>query len=134
MRVVFHGDRGRIDFAHFGGSHLILGQSEEELAKMQESNKGFEELVVTPHFQPRQSHEIPKGKGGHGGGDAALAQHIFMTNPPKDAFQRNAGHEQGAASIMVGIAANESMKTFRPVRISELVPLNPKARHLSDLI
>ncbi len=134
MRVVFHGDRGRIDFAHFGGSHLILGQSEEELAKMQASNKGFEELVVTPHFQPRQSHEIPKGKGGHGGGDAALAQHIFMASPPKDAFQRNAGHEQGAASIMVGIAANESMKTFRPVKISDLVPLKPQAVRLSELV
>jgi predicted dehydrogenase len=134
MRVVFHGDRGRIDFAHFGGSHLILGQSEEELARMQESNKGFEELVVTPHFKPRQYHEIPKGKGGHGGGDAALAQHIFMANPPEETFARNAGHEQGAASIMVGIAANISMKEGRPVRISELVNLNPEAMNLSDLI
>lgn len=134
MRVVFHGDRGRIDFAHFGGSHLILGQSEEELAKMQESNKGFEELVVTPHFKPREYLEIPKGKGGHGGGDAALAKHIYMANPPEEHFARNAGHEQGAASIMVGIAANISMREGRPVRISELVGLPKDAVHLTDLV
>lgn len=133
MRVVFHGDRGRIDFAHFGGSHLILGQSEEELAKMQESNKGFEELVVTPHFQPRQYHEIPKGKGGHGGGDTALGEQIFTKNPPRDPFHRSAGHEQGAASIMVGIAANVSMAECRPVRISDLVPLAPGKVRLSEL-
>jgi hypothetical protein len=101
---------------------------------MQESNKGFEELVVTPHFKPRQYHEIPKGKGGHGGGDAALARHIFMANPPEESLGRNAGHEQGAASIMVGIAANLSMKEGRPVRISELVKLNPDAVNLSELV
>jgi len=133
MRVVFHGDRGRIEFAQFGGSHLILGQSEEELAEMQERNKGFEELVVTPHFQPRQQHEIPHAKGGHGGGDPALAAHIYSRNPPADPFHRNAGHEQGAASIMVGIAANESMKTGQPVRISDLVDLAPGKLTLSEL-
>jgi predicted dehydrogenase len=134
MRVVFHGDRGRIDFAHFGGSHLILGQGEEELARMQEANKGFEELVVIPHFQPRQRHEIPKGKGGHGGGDSALGEQIFSASPPADPFARLAGHEQGAASIMVGIAANLSMRQGRPVRISDLVPLAPGKTRLSELV
>ena len=134
MRVVFHGDRGRIDFAQFGGSHLILGQSEEDLAKMQESNKGFEELVVTPHFAPRQYLDIPKGKGGHGGGDAALAEHIYSANPPEEIFARNAGHEQGAASIMVGVAANLSIQEGRPVKISEIANLPEKAISLSDLV
>jgi predicted dehydrogenase len=133
MRVVFHGDRGRIDFAHFGGSHLILGQSDEDLARMQEQNKGFEELVVTPHFEPRQYHQIPHAKGGHGGGDPALAEHIFMARPPEDPFQRNAGHEQGAASIMVGIAANRAMAEGSPQKISDLVSLPTDARNLSDL-
>jgi predicted dehydrogenase len=134
MRVVFHGERGRIDFAHFGGSHLILGQSEEELARMQEANKGFKELVVIPHFQPRQQHEIPTAKGGHGGGDPALHEQIFSPAAPRDPFGRNAGHEQGAASIMVGIAANVSMREHRPVKISDLVPLAPGKVHLSELV
>ena len=133
MRVIFHGDRGRIEFAHFGGSHLILGQSEEDLAKMQESNKGFEELLVVPHFQPRRKIDIPHGKGGHGGGDPQLAKQIFMQDPPEDPYARNAGHEQGAASIMVGIAANLSMEEDRPVRISDLVPLAPGKLKLSEL-
>ncbi len=134
MRVVFHGDRGRIDFAHFGGSHLILGQDEAELAAMQEANKGFKELVVIPHFQPRQVHEIPRASGGHGGGDAALAEHIFPPDPPGDPFQRSAGQEQGAASIMVGIAANRAIATGQPQKISELAHLPADALHLSDLV
>ncbi|MCD8481611.1 MAG: Gfo/Idh/MocA family oxidoreductase [Verrucomicrobia bacterium] len=134
MRVVFHGERGRIDFAHFGGSHLILGQSDADLAKMQESNKGFEELVVSPHFKPRQYLEIPRAKGGHGGGDPELAKRIFMHTPPADPFGRNAGHEQGAASIMVGIAANISIAQNKPVNISELVAINPSAQTLQELV
>ena len=57
-----------------------------------------------------------------------------MTAPPAEGFGRNAGHEQGAASIMVGIAANRSMQEDRPIRISELVDLNPQAVKLSDLV
>jgi predicted dehydrogenase len=133
MRVVFHGDRGRIDFAHFGGSHLILGQSSDELAQMQESNKGFEELVVTPHFKPRQYLEIPKAKGGHGGGDPALGRRIYLNAQEADPFHRDACHEQGAASILVGIAANISMAENRPVNLADLVALPSAAMRLSEL-
>jgi hypothetical protein len=130
---VFHGDRGRIDFAHFGGSHLILGQSSDELAQMQESNKGFEELVVTPHFKPRQYLEIPKAKGGHGGGDPALGRRIYLNAQEEDPFHRDAWHEQGAASILVGIAANISMAENRPVNLADLVALPSAAMRLSEL-
>ncbi len=135
MRVVFHGDRGRLEHAHFGGSHLILGQSEEQLAADQEANKGFSEITLIPHFSPRQSIEIPKAKGGHGGGDARIADQIFLPDPPTDAWGRSAGHEQGAASILIGIAANQSIATGRPVKIADLVPeLAPGKVKLSELV
>ncbi|HKJ89683.1 MAG TPA: hypothetical protein VJ960_01020, partial [Oceanipulchritudo sp.] len=87
-----------------------------------------------PHFQPRQVHEVPRASGGHGGGDAALAEHIFPPDPPEDPFHRSAGQEQGAASIMVGIAANRAIATGQPQKISELAHLPADAIRLSQLV
>jgi len=46
---------------------------------------------------------------------------------------RIAGHEQGAASIIVGIAAVESIRRNKPVTLTDLVPLKPSAKKLSEL-
>lgn len=134
-RTVFYGDRGRIEWAHFGGSHLILGQSEEELAEMQNANKGVEELIVTPHFKPSEHLEVPHGKGGHGGGDIRILEQIMMSEPPEDPMNCSAGHEQGAASVMIGIAANQSMKSGQAVNISDLLPGFATGKtHLGELV
>jgi len=135
MRVIFHGDKGRIEYAHFGGSHVVLGQSDDELAEEQEQDKGFEELIVTPLFQNRQVVEVPKGEGSHGGGDIRIQEQIFVKNPPTDNWGRSAGHEQGAASVLIGIAANQSMETNMPVQIATLAPeFDTEALRLSQLI
>ncbi len=134
-RVVMHGDRGRLEFAAYGGSHLILNQSEEELAAMQAKDKGFKELILTKHFTPREYLEIPTAKGSHGGGDVKIQEQIFLWDPPVDPWGRSAGHEQGTASVMVGIAANESIKTNQPVKILDLAPeFNATATKFSDLV
>lgn len=135
MRTIFHGDRGRLEYADFGGSHLILGQSEEELAEMQEKDKGFKEILLSKHFQPTESIDPPKATGSHGGGDAKIQEQVFLWDPPTDPWGRSAGHEQGTASVMIGIAANESMKTNQPVKILNLVPeFNSTATKLSELV
>ncbi len=51
-----------------------------------------------------------------------------------DPLGRNAGHEQGAASIAVGIAGMASILGNRPVDVAELIPLKPQARRLSELV
>jgi predicted dehydrogenase len=133
-RVVFHGDRGRLEYAHFGNSYLNLGLSEEEFkAKFGSGAAGFEELRLTPHFQPGRNVEIPHQEGTHGGGDRLLTEQIFSENPPPEKWGRNAGCEQGAASIIVGIAANEAIKTGCPVRVEDLISLHPEATRLSEL-
>ncbi len=58
---------------------------------------------------------------------------IFMKNKPKEILGRNAEHEQGAASVLVGIAANQSILEGTTVKISDLVALAPRARKLSEL-
>lgn len=133
-RVCFNGDRGRIEYYAFGGAHIIRGQSEEELAKEQERDKGERKIVVYPHFQDPYEVEIPKpARGGHGGSDASLGDQIFAPNPPDDPWGRNAGHEQGAASIIIGAAANLSIRENRPFNVSDLIRLKPEATRLSEL-
>ena len=69
----------------------------------------------------------------HGGADRILNEHFYGPPGPADPLGRTAGHEQGAASIAVGIAAVRSIATNRPVDIAEVVDLKPSARKLSEL-
>ncbi|MBC8131564.1 MAG: gfo/Idh/MocA family oxidoreductase, partial [Deltaproteobacteria bacterium] len=133
LRVIFHGDRGRLEYAQFGGSHINRGQGDAALAAEQRAAEGFETLRLMPHFEPARDIEIPWQPGAHGGGDPLLVEQIFSPNPPEESLGRNSGSEQGAASILVGIAANEAMATGKPVRVEELVGLRPEAKRLSEL-
>ncbi len=131
-RVIFHGERGRLEYSHFGESLLNLALSTnaaENLAQQQ-----IEQLRVFPHFKPAYDVEIPFQKGSHGGGDKILMEQIFSANPPEELDGRNAGCEQGAASIIVGIAGNESMRTGKPVCIDDLINLRPEVIRLSELL
>jgi predicted dehydrogenase len=134
MRVTFNGDRGRLEYYEFGGSHIIAGQDDAELAAEQEKDKGEEKIVVYPHFKRPYQVEATKTKGGHGGGDPKLIEQIYHPAPTPDPLHRNAGHEQGAASILIGAAANLSIKENRPIDILDLVNLRPAATKLCELL
>jgi len=131
-RVIFHGDKGRIEYSNFGESLLNLALSTDAAENLE--LKVVESLRLFPHFGAAQDIEIPYQKGSHGGGDRILLEQIFSSNPPSEKWGRNAGCEQGAASIIVGIAGNESMKTGLPVRVDELITLQPKATRLEELV
>ncbi|MGF1484873.1 MAG: Gfo/Idh/MocA family protein [Opitutales bacterium] len=135
MRVTFNGDRGRLEFYEFGGSHIIKGQSSEQLAQEQQQGSHDHRITVYPmHAKEAYTITPPKAvAGGHGGSDTLLGEQIFLPKPPKDTLHRNAGHEQGAASILIGIAANESIANGLPVRPNDLCKLQPKALRLSEL-
>jgi len=62
-----------------------------------------------------------------------LAEQLFSPTAPPDHLNRRAGQEQGAASILIGVAANESIATRQPVDIASLATLNPAATKLSEL-
>jgi hypothetical protein len=57
--------------------------------------------------------EIPWQPGAHGGGDPLIVEQIFSSSPPEEHLGRNAGYEQGAASILVGIAAATAPRNAR---------------------
>ncbi len=130
-RVGFTGDRGRIEYQEFHGAHIPgTGRIGAEHAGTAEP-----ELRVFPHFQASYPVAIDRAEEGwHGGADPLLQQQMFAAHPPADPFARNAGHEQGAASILVGIAANQSIAEARPINVSQLVSLRPAATRLSELV
>jgi predicted dehydrogenase len=136
MRVTFNGDRGRLEYNEFRGTHIIRGQSDEELAREQagRGDEAGESIRVYPHFKASYDVTAVRGAGGHGGADPVLAEQLFSPLAPRDPWHRAAGHEQGAASILVGIAGNQSMAENRPIGIGELVPLQPVATKLSELV
>ncbi len=68
--------------------------------------------------------------GGHGGADPLMLEQLFSPSPPPDPFHRAASHVDGAASVLVGIAANRAMETGLPVAIDDLFPLSTRMRAL----
>ena len=122
FRASVTGDRGRLELFERHGSHIIAGQSDGELAA--EQAMGAERrLTHYPMFGAPREIAIPTPEGGHGGGDPLLLEQLFSPNPPADPRKRAASHMDGAASIMMGVAANESIRTGQPTRVDDLFPL-----------
>lgn len=134
FRVAFNGDKGRIEFEEVHKAHVIAGQSDTQLAAEQAGSKAPYRIRYLPLFGPEEIIEVPRAKGSHGGGDPLIQNQMFAPNPKPDPFGRTAGHEQGAASILIGISANRSIASGLPIEISDLFSLKPKATRLSELI
>jgi predicted dehydrogenase len=122
FHVSITGDKGRLEIYEKHGSHIIAGQSDEELAAALAVDAAHS-ITVFPMFQKPYDVDIPKAEGGHGGGDPILLADVFARNPPPDPHHRAASHIDGAASILLGISANESIRSGAPVRCRDLIPL-----------
>ena len=122
FRVAITGDKGRLELFDKHGSTLIKGQGDAELA--QSEAQGHEQsLRVFPMFGRPREIAVERAKGGHGGGDPVMLRDIFLPDPPHDPLGRAASHLDGAAAILLGISANESIATGMPVDCDELIPL-----------
>jgi predicted dehydrogenase len=122
LRVAITGDKGRVELYERHGSHIIAGQGIEDIAAAQA--RGAEQsLRLFPMFGVPEDVEIPSVAGDHGGGDAVMLEDLFSPDPPPDPFERAASHLDGAASVLVGISANESMRTGQAVRCDDLLRL-----------
>ena len=136
MRVCFNGDRGRIEYHEFIGTHMnrAVRPGDFKLDAKPGSEPEGEWIKVYPHFQTGYTVPMPAQTGPHGGADAILNEHIYSPTVAPDTLGRTAGHEQGAASILVGIAGVQSIATNLPVNLLDLVPLRPEATRLSELV
>ena len=135
MRVTFNGDRGRIEYHEFIGTHMNRAVSPKQwkIEDKPGAEAEGEWIRVFPHFQNSYVVPMPEIRAAHGGADAILNAHFYGPPQPPDALGRTAGHEQGAASIAVGIAGMVSIRGNRPVDVAEIIPLQPRAVRLSEL-
>ena len=90
-------------------------------------------LILQKLFSSPEELEIPSSEGGHGGADPLIQEQIFDSNPRIETWGRNAGHGQGAASILIGSAGNLSFKNQQLINISEICPELGNAKHLDEL-
>ena len=129
FRALFSGDRGRIEYVEKFDSH-ILGENGETKSNLEGHSRS---LQIQKLFSEPYEVQIAKVEGGHGGGDTLLREQIFSAAPPRDLLGRSAGHEQGAASMLVGAAGNLSISTGQPIQIDDLLELNSSATRLHEL-
>lgn len=130
FRVSISGDGGRMEFVQKSSSHIITGDND---AKSSPSTRGAS-LKVQKLFSEAYEVELPKAEGGHFGADPLIQEQMFSATPPLDEWCRNAGYEQGIASLLIGAAANQSMASGQPVNLDDLYTVNPEARRLQDLV
>ena len=112
-RITFNGTKGKLD------AWIKERQPWEE--------DHFDEIEVTTNFGKREIIRIDNVEGGHGGGDIRLRKQIF--NPDgTDPWKQAANSRDGAMAILIGVAARNSIDSGKPVRIEDLVSLNPQAK------
>jgi predicted dehydrogenase len=115
--IAFNGTQGRLEHsvcetAYVSGSGTVEGSI---------ARNGVTTRIVPLRGVPRAIEPWPDA-GSHGGGDSVMLGDLFRPTPPDDRFLRAADERAGAASILVGVAANRCLETGRPVAIADLVP------------
>lgn len=111
-RLAFNGENGRLEVRDYERQPWPVEQQTE--------------VFLTRSFGQREKIEIPNIAGGHSGGDTRMKDLIFRrTELPS--HMRLPDSRAGALSCLTGIAARKSVELKRPIKISELVRLPPRA-------
>ena len=126
FRLAITGDKGRLEVYVKYGSHIIAGQSRDESAKAQ-GDQYQERLEVFPMFGHPYKVDVPKAEGSHFGCDAIMTDQLFSQDAVPDPLNCAASEADATASVMVGVCANESMRTGLPVNCLELLGRIPPA-------
>ncbi|MFF5964965.1 hypothetical protein ACFY64_14760 [Streptomyces collinus] len=88
---------------------------------------GGARLTLRPLWQPPQDVPLTVAHAAHGGGDPRMLDALFGPvgpTAPADtgaAVRPTATERDGALALAVGLAANRSFETGRPVRTDELI-------------
>ena len=121
LRVAVTGTRGRVEMDVMESvTHL-----KTDSASAAASKGAFKRTAIRafPMFGEPYDVEAPRVEGGHGGADPLMLEQIFAPDPPGDPLGRRATFRDGAASILLGIAANLSIESGEMVDVGALFDL-----------
>ncbi len=122
MRVSITGDKGRIELEVVESVTELQPESVGADAKASTGPFKHTSITAYPMFGTPYEVDIPKGDGDHGGADPVMLDDIFLPEPPPDPYARAASQMDGAASVLMGFSANESMRTGSIVQVDQLFP------------
>lgn len=132
-RAAFNGTEGRLeawtDIPYY--KDLKVSEAEKhamELSQDSESDASNEPIILHKLWKDHQTVQVPMERGGHGGGDQRLQDKMFRNPQASDPYGHAAGSRDGAMSVLIGIAARQSIEQKRPVQIAGLTDLVPLAR------
>ena len=113
-RIAFNGTKGRLE----AWIHEAQPWPREK----------FDRIRVTDNFGGMHLIDVPHASGGHAGGDTLLLDKLFKDPALPDPLKQSAGTRDGAMSIIVGIAARNSIESAKPIKIADLVDIEPQAK------
>lgn len=134
-RVAFNGTEGRLE-AFLDIPYLNSENLSQEALHAQEMNQEGEEggivkpIILHKLWNKQETVNVEYSRGGHGGGDVRLHDQIFKNPEKEDVYKHMAGTRDGAMSILIGVAARNSIESGKPVRVASLTTLQPRAKRI----
>ncbi len=110
MRVEIEGTIARLEYEVIYSSDPNISKSEGDL------NGHYQILRVIEFGKPVETVKIPEVKGSHGGADLLMCKDLFGG----ESSDSKATLEDGLQAVLIGIAANESMRTGKVVELESL--------------
>ncbi|MCY8455502.1 Gfo/Idh/MocA family oxidoreductase [Bacillus spizizenii] len=107
-RLTINGTKGRIESNEFHEPSRIPFAFPEQT------------IEYYPLFESKQTIQVVKNEGGHGGGDPLLLEDLFLGKDPLRRYDILAGAEAGAYSIAVGEGMWRSVAEKKPIDIKRL--------------
>lgn len=133
-KIAFNGTEGRIDawldIPFMKGENISQSDMHELEMSQDDKNLHSEPMILHKLWKDFEVKNVAFSKGGHGGGDKLLHDQVFLTPEKEDPYKRAAGIRDGAMSVLIGVAARKSIETGKPIRITELCDLEPRARRI----
>lgn len=111
-RLAINGTRGRLETQEFHNPSRVPFPVPEQT------------IDYFPLFGSRETIGVVRREGGHGGGDPALIEDLFLGPDPQRPYRILSGSEDGAYAVATGEAVWRSAKTGQPVRIDRLLGLD----------
>lgn len=133
-RIAFNGTDGRLeawqDIPYVEEQDVSQAELHAQEMNQNAGEINYKPLIAHNLWNDYERIMVGYERGGHGGGDKRLHDKIFVHPEKEDPYERAAGVRDGAMSVLIGVAARNSIESGRLVRIAELTDLQPRAKRI----